>query len=49
MTIPIFKSAFAEYLTDFIGYKQALNCKYCPEANVLQMFDQYLCKSRDPL
>jgi hypothetical protein len=42
MTIPEFKSALAECLTEFIGYKQALNCKYRTEANVLQMFDQYL-------
>ncbi len=43
MTIPNFKSALAACLSDFIGYKQALNCKYRTEANVLQMFDQYLC------
>jgi integrase len=43
MTIPNFKSPLATCLTDFIGYKQALNCKYRTEANVLQMFDQYLC------
>jgi len=48
MTIPNFKSALAECLTDFIGYKQALNCKYRTEANVLQMFDQYLCDHRIP-
>ncbi len=48
MTIPNFKSALAECLTDFIGYKQALNCKYRTEANVLQMFDQYLCSHRIP-
>ena len=40
MTIPNFKSALAECLTDFIRYKQALNCKYPTEPNVLQMFDQ---------
>jgi integrase len=43
MTIPNFTSALAARLTDFIGYKQALNCKYRTEANVLRMFDQYLC------
>ena len=43
MTVPNFKSALAACLSDFIGYKQALNCKYRTEANVLQMFDQYLC------
>ena len=48
MTIPNFKSALAACLTDFIGYKQALNCKYRTEANVLQMFDQYLCNHRIP-
>jgi len=42
MTIPNFKSALAACLTDFIGYKQALNCKYRTEANVLQMLDRYL-------
>ena len=48
MTIPNFKSALAACLTDFMGYKQALNCKYRTEANVLQMFDQYLCDHRIP-
>src|SRR5260370_25428099 len=48
MNIPNCKSAFAACLTDFIGYKQALNCKYRTEANVLQMFDQYLCDPRIP-
>jgi len=48
MTIPNFKSTLAECLTDFIGYKQALNCKYRTEANILQMFDQYLCDHRIP-
>ncbi len=48
MTIPNFKSALAACLTDFVGYKQALNCKYRTEANVLQMFDQYLCDHRIP-
>jgi site-specific recombinase XerD len=48
MTIPDFNSALAACLTDFIGYKQALNYKYCTEANVLQIFDQYLCDHRIP-
>src|SRR5260370_1644176 len=48
MTIPNFKSALAACLTDFIGYKHALNCKYRTEANVLQMFDQYLCNHSVP-
>src|SRR5208337_4634970 len=48
MTIPNFKSALAACLTNFIGYKQALNCKYRTEANVLQMFDRYLCDHRIP-
>ncbi len=43
MTIPTFNSPLAECLTSFIGYKQALNYKYLTEANVLQMFDRYLC------
>jgi hypothetical protein len=43
MTIPNFKSPLAACLTDFIGYKQALNCKYRTEANVLQMFGYLTC------
>jgi integrase len=43
MTIPDFKSPLAECLNRFVGYKQALNCKYRTEVNVLQMFDRYLC------
>ncbi len=48
MTIPDFNSPLAECLTSFIGYKQALNCKYRTEANVLQMFDRYLCDHSIP-
>ena len=48
MTIPNFKSALSACLTDFIGYKQALNCKYRTEASVLQMLDQYLCDHNIP-
>jgi hypothetical protein len=43
MTILNFKSPLAECLNSFIGYKHAMNCKYRTEANVLQMFDRYLC------
>jgi integrase len=43
MTILDFKSPLAVCLNSFIGYKHALNCKYRTEANVLQMFDRYLC------
>jgi integrase len=43
MTILDFKSPLAKCLNSFIGYKHALNCKYRTEANVLQMFDRYLC------
>src|ERR1700747_1335335 len=48
MTILDFKSPLAVCLNSFIGYKHALNCKYRTEANVLQMFDRYLCDSGIP-
>jgi integrase len=48
MSTPNFKSPLAECLTGFIGFKQALNYKYHTEANVLQMFDQYLCDQGIP-
>jgi hypothetical protein len=42
MNSPIFLSSLAPFLSQFVQYKRALNCKYRADAEVLRLFDRYL-------
>ena len=42
MKTTIYQSSLAEFLSQFVHYKQALNRKYHAEAEVLRLFDRYL-------